>query len=269
MMGCGACPCANRSLGWFETGLYGPRSVRRRRFLLGQAATGAVSPQQFCSSQCSNSQFMTFLQQAISSRLLPANPIVGGAGTGSGGCPSNSSATGAAAAAKFTQIGASAAGTALTVVGALSKAGAIALPSAAIPIAGAAIAAVSLILGQIFANHAKAEQLQSSVLCENVPAANAALQGIDQLTATGALSASDTLTAYAQLAQQFNSAMRSDPSYKTGDALWGYNQALQAVIAQRTLDLQASGATTGVAASLGVPPLLLWGGGVAALWFLL
>lgn len=228
-----------------------------------------MSPQQYCSSQCNNATFVAFLQQAISARSLPDNPIVGGAGTGSAGCPTTPSSSGAATEAKITALAGAAAGVGLKVTSAIASTGAIALPSLAIPVAGVAIAVLTTLLGTIFAHHAAAEAAQSNVLCTNVPAANGALSGISQLISSGALSADDAVSAYQSLASEFDSAMRSDPSFKTGDAMWGYDQAMQAVCAQCILDLQASGATTGVAASLGVPPLLLWGAGVAALWFLL
>jgi hypothetical protein len=240
---------------------------------LGAAAAATSPASQFCGSSCNNAKFMTFLNSAISSRYLPANPIVGGAGTGSGGCPSSSSATGAATAAKFSKIGAAMGGVAVGVLHAAAVTG----PAAPVV---AAVAAVLAIIGGIFAHHAQAEAMQSNVLCENVPAANAALQGIDQMLANGTLSASDAATAYQQLAAQFNSAMRSDPSYKKGDALDGYNLALQAVIAARIADLQTglltggapapfAGTAGAVTGALGLPPAALLLGAIAAAWFLL
>ncbi len=152
--------------------------------------------------------------------------------------------------------------------GVAGAAAGIAPIAAALPLLGPAAliaAPILLIVGTIFANHAKAVALQSSVLCENVPAANNALAAIDAGLANGTISASQASTAYNTMLASFQSAMKSDPSYKTGDALWGFNQGMQALIAQRQLDLQsgASGAG-GIASSLSAVPTWLWfvGGGI-------
>lgn len=180
---------------------------------------------------------MQELQTCIQTRLLfwPPNPK----NATCQGAPASS------AASKITQIGALAAGGAASVA-------AIPAVAAALPLLGPAAlvaAPVLAILGTIFANHAKAVQLQTNVLCENVPAANAALQQIDAGLTSGAVTPAQASSAYSQILSNFQAAMKSDPSYKTGDALWGYNQELQAVIAQRTLDLQSSGSvTTGASA---------------------
>ena len=205
------------------------------------AAAPLINPAQYCASSCKNAKFMAFLQQAISTRYLPANPIVGGAGTGSGGCPA-SSPTGQSAIAKFAGVGASLASVGVTAaagIQATTEGVSIAATTAgaAIPFVGIGVAIVGLI-ATIFAHHAQAEKIQSNVLCENVPAANAALAAIDAALANGSMTPAQAKQAYAALGPQFNSAMRSDPSYKSGDALDGYNIAFSAVLAQRNLDLQ-------------------------------
>jgi hypothetical protein len=214
---------------------------------LGQSAP-LLSPQQFCGSKC-NAAFVNELQNALQNRLLQWPPL-----------PANANCTGAPAssgAAKITQTASIGAGTVAATTQALVSSGLIAASgvTTAIPIVGAIVAPVLLILGTIFADHAKAVQLQTNVLCENVPAANAALQQIDAGLAAGTITPAQALAAYAQIQSSFTAAMKSDPSYKTGDALWGYNQELQAVIAQRTADLQSeypSAAGAGIASS-GLP----------------
>jgi len=195
-------------------------------------------------------------------------------GCGSGGCPAGpggSSSTGLA----VTKIAGVGVGAAAGVTGALVSSGLIASSAltAAIPVVGAIVAPILAIIGTIFANHQKAIGLQSSVLCENVPAANAALQQIDAGLSNGTITPAQALKAYPTLLSGFTAAMKSDPSYKTGDAMWGYVQALQAVLAQRALDLQGAGATgaAGGVASLasGVPTWALVGGGLVLAYFFL
>lgn len=220
---------------------------RRRRRGLGQVPGELVSPQQFCGSKC-NAAFVNELTNAIQNRLLQWPPLPANAK-----CSSQTSST----AQKVTAIGAAGIGAAVPVTAALVSSSVIAgsALTAAIPIVGAIAAPILLVLGTIFANHAKAVQLQSNVLCENVPAANAALQQIDAGLAAGTITPTQAMSAYQQMLASFQAAMKSDPSYKTGDALWGYNQELQAVIAQRTLDLQNStgGALTAASSSTGLP----------------
>lgn len=232
-------------------------SARRRRRGLGQVPGELVSPQQFCGSNC-NTAFVNELTNAIQNRLLQWPPLPANAK-----CSSQTSST----AVKVTSYASAAAGATASVA-------AIPAVATALPLLGpAAIVAapILLVLGTIFANHAKAVQLQSNVLCENVPAANAALQQIDAGLAAGTITPSQAVSGYQQMLASFQAAMKSDPSYKTGDALWGYNQELQAVIAQRTLDLQNStgGAITAASSSTGLPswaPLLALG---ALAYFLL
>jgi hypothetical protein len=256
-----------------QTGPYPMRRMIRRRFGLGQAAT-TITAQQYCSSNCKSSVFIGFLQDAISSRFLPMPTQQTASTTCSGTGVSTTSA-------KATKVGSAVASTGATVTGALATAGAI---SSAIPIVGT-IAAVTLgVLSGIFASHDQAEQLQSNVLCENVPAFNSMLQQIDSELAAGTATPEQASSAYANLLAQFQAALKTDPSYKTGDALWGYNQGAQAVVAARNQDLTngvltsgqaapwASSATAGgavaVASAAGIPPAMLWIG-AAVLAYLL
>jgi hypothetical protein len=238
---------------------------RRRRGLGGLGVSSTlVSPQSYCASSCKNTQFIQAMQESISQRLLLWPPLPGQANCTS--APSSSTAQ------KVTAIAGTGVGATVGVTSALTAGSIIgaSAATAAIPIVGAIVAPILAIVGTIFANHAKAVQLQSNVLCENVPAANAALQQIDAGLSSGTITAAQASTAYSQMQTAFTAAMKSDPSYKTGDALWGYNQILQAVLAQRMLDLQADGSSSGTSllSSSGISPLYLLGG-AALLWLLL
>jgi hypothetical protein len=218
-----------------------------------------ISPTSYCSSQCSNTVFMTFLQQAISSRYLPS-PTPQNASTT---CQQTGSSSTALNVTKYASAAAGAAG----------SVAAIPAVAAALPLLGPAAliaAPILAIVGTIFANHAKAVALQSNVLCENVPAANAAFQQIDAGLANGAISPAQASVAYQTMQSSFAAAMRSDPSFKTGDALWGFNQAMQAVIAQRMLDLQAlPGGAGASSASIAGVPWYVWAIGAGAVFFLM
>jgi hypothetical protein len=255
-----------------QTGSYAARRMTGRRMRLGQAAT-TITAQQYCSSNCKSSAFISFLQDAISSRFLPSPTEQNASTTCSGGEVSTTSA-------KATKVSSAVASTGATVTGALATAGAI---SAAIPIVGT-IAAVALgVLSGIFASHDQAEQLQSNVLCENVPAFNAMLEQIDSELSSGTATPEQAASAYQNLLSQFQAALKSDPSYKTGDALWGFNQGAQAVIAARNQDLtngvltsgqaaswsgsSTAGAAVAAASAAGIPPAMLWiGAAVLAYW---
>lgn len=238
---------------------------RRRRYgLRGLGDSSALlSPQAYCASQCNNKLFLQALTTSMQNRLLVWPPLPGQASCS--GMPSSSTAQ------KVTAIGAGAVSAAVPITGALVSTGVIAggALTAAIPVVGAIVAPIMLVLGTIFANHQRAVQLQSNVLCENVPAANAALQQIDAGIAAGTITPAQALSGYQQMLSSFQAAMKSDPSYKTGDALWGYNQILQGVIAQRTADLQGSAGASSILGTSGLPSWLPWAAGAAALYFLL
>jgi hypothetical protein len=239
-----------------------------RRFLgstppAAPVPAGMVNASSYCGSKCSQSINMpsgttvqSTIQAAIQARALPDV-------TAQWATAKCTSAPASSTAAKVVQTGSIAAGSAVGVTGALVSSGIIAssAATAAIPIVGAIVAPIMLILGTIFSNHAKAVALQSSVECENVPAANAALQQIQSGVASGTITPQQAASAYAQLSASFSSAMKSDPSYKTGDALWLYDMCMQAVCAQCTLDLQNAPGGSGISVGgLSLSPAVLIGG---------
>jgi hypothetical protein len=249
----------------------------RRRFL-GQnepvttVPAGQVSAANYCGSKCyqtinmpSGTNVQSTIQQAIATgQLAPVTVSWASTSNCSGAPPSQT-------AAKVVQTGSIAAGTVSGVTASLATAGiAVGAATAAIPIVGAIVAPIMLILGTIFANHAKAVALQSSVLCENVPAANAALQQIQSGVVSGTISPSQAASAYAQLQAGFTAALKSDPSYKTGDALWLYDMCMQGICAQATLELQSLPASGDSVSSLlttstgTVSPVVLIGLGILA-----
>jgi len=76
------------------------------------------------------------------------------------------------------------------------------------PIAAAALVVVSVaadIFGAIFAHHAAAVQKEQSTLCAAVPAANQALQVIDEGVSSGQITPQDGISAMQQLPGQFQS----------------------------------------------------------------
>lgn len=227
---------------------------RRRRRLAGLGAAASASApalvQQYCTGNCGSAAFISFLEQALSSGQLPAvTPATGG---NCAGVPASS------AAAKVTQIASGAAG-----VGVAAAAATGAIAGSVVPLVGTAIGAVAGILVGVFTHHAQAVQMQTNVLCENVPAANQAIQAF---AAEGA-----SATQWQQLAAQFQAAMQSDPSYKSGDALWGYAQAMNMLCAAYAQQASSGGAasagavgTAGSGSSLFVLAAL-----ALAAWFLL
>jgi hypothetical protein len=263
--------------------LSGPRSHSRRRSFLGattpvqasapdptSAVIATVCPAGIISkSPCGfgtdTSEVQQVFQSSVASRMLLWPPP----STKWANCTSAPSQT----AAQITKIGATGAGMTAGILTAAAVSGPLA------PIVGAVGAIVGVISG-IFAHHSQAVALQSSVLCQNVPAANAAFQGIDQQLATGTATPQQAATAYSALASQFTAALRSDPSYKKGDGLDAYNTAMQLVVLARTNDLKAglltggapapfASSAAGLATSLGLPPIALWAAAGLALWFLL
>lgn len=235
---------------------------------MGAAAAETLpTASQYCGKNCGSQIFQSFLQEAISSRLLPAPTKQNASTDCSGGQVSNASG-------KATSIASTAIATGTTVAHVLAPA------LSAIPIVGTIAALFTGVLSGIFTHHAQAVQMQSNVICENVPAANQLLQQIDAELASGTATPSQASAAYQTILAQFTAAMKSDPSYKTGDALWGYVQGMTAVVAARNADLQAGVLTDGspapwttetgaVASSLGIPPAALWiGAALFGLWLL-
>src|ERR1700683_2404244 len=233
-------------------------SGRRRLRGLGALPAATVLASSYCSGgDCSPSGgFVAFLNQASQTRSLPAPTQENASTTCAGGGTSSTALN----VTKLASAGVGVAASIAPLVGASAVLGPAALIAAPI----------LAIVGTIFANHAKAVQLQSSVLCENVPAANAALAAIDAGLANGTITPSQASTAYATMLSSFQAAMKSDPSYKTGDALWGFNQGMEALIAQRQLDLHSSGgAAPGVVGAIESIPVWVWLAGGAAAYLLL
>jgi len=260
----------------------------RRRFLLGQTSpsllslptlpTSATVPapvdataiaQAICqkNGKCpgGSNPFMNDLIGAIQSRFLFAY-------TPQKSC----TATGSSSAATGLMVASAASGAAAKVIAMVAPATGPLAPIVA------GIAAVTALIGGIVSHHAKAVATQDDLLCANVPQANQVLQAIDQGLASGSITPAQASQAYQQLASQFLAAMKTDPSYKRGDALWLYAViVLPAVIQARLQDL-ANGQITGgaegpwttaegqAAASLGTTPSVLWwiAGGIAAVWLL-
>lgn len=253
----------------YPTRLSGQRSIRasmrRRRALLGYLSSAETLPlpSQYCGKNCGSQIFLSFLQQAIATRLLPMPTKQTASTDCTGGQVSN-------AAGKASSVAASAVAAGTTIAATLAPALNV------IPIVGTIASVILGGVSAIFTHHAQAVQMQSNVLCENVPAANQLLQQIDQELQQGLASTSQASGAYDAILSQFTAAMKSDPSYKTGDALWGYVQALAAVVAARKADLQAGVMADGTpipgasaASSLGIPPAVLWGGAaLLAIWLL-
>jgi hypothetical protein len=185
------------------------------------------------------SQFTSFLDQAISSRFLPDYTSATGA---SSNCAQYSGGT-SGTIAQGLKITSAAGGAVASVAGSAIASGAAI--GSTVPLIGTIVGVIGGILSTIFAHHAAAVVAQDEVLCQAVPQTNSILQQIDQLLASGQLAPADASTAYQQVLTQFSSGVHSDPSFKTGDALYGYLLATQAVIAARVADLQAGVLTGG------------------------
>lgn len=232
-------------------------------------ANVASAVQSACTGQPCNSTFVQQLEASLQSGLLIPLSSASGANC-SGVPPSNSDA-------KITGVAGSLAQSGVSIAGALGAGATIG--TSTLPIIGTAIGLITGLLSGIFAHHSQAVAEQNDLLCQNVPAANSALQLIDSQVAAGTLTASEATSTYQQLLSEFQSAMQSDPSYKSGDALWGYWFNLQLLVNTRIANLaqmpSASPVTsavqgvvseissvTGISAAL-VPWLLLGGVGLA------
>lgn len=232
----------------------GCHCASKKRFL-GDAATDqailtSMCPGGVAKSPCGfsvdTSQVQTVFQNSISSRLLMWPPPTNTWANCSGVQAPSAGQT-------ATKVAGAAAGIGTATASAIAASLGLALN--AIPIIGT-IASVAIgVIGTIFAHHAQAVQMQSTVLCTNVPLANQYLQQIDASLAAGTITAAQAKAAYASIQAQFTSALKSDPSYKKGDALDAYNTAMQLVINARTADLAtmaaaAPGASGGIIGSI-------------------
>jgi len=181
------------------------------------------------------STYGAFVWQAIQARLLPA-PSQANASTDCTGVQTTPGIlTGG-------RIASAAGGTAA------SLAAIPALAATPIPIVGIFVALGGIIASLFGAHHAQAVAAQASAICSAVPSANSLLQQIDQALASGQLTKSQAAQLYTQLGTQFSTAMKSGTSYKHGDALWGFDQGLQAVLYARNADLNSGVLTSGAAA---------------------
>lgn len=228
------------------------------------SAPGAVNPTAILAQICPSgvgkgscpspnaANYTSFLEAAISSRFLPAYTTATGASNANAcaGVSTNSETN-------ALSIGKTAASTGLTIAGtSLSIAGAA---TAAIPIVGAIVGAITSVISIIVGHHSAAVKEQDQLLCQAVPATNSVLQQIDAALASGSLTPAQAEAQYSSFLSQFTSEMKSDPSYKQGDAMNGYLIAFQCVIAARNQDLQngvltggAPGPWTQTAASSGI-----------------
>lgn len=189
----------------------------------------------------SRQSFYDFLQSGISARMLPA-PTQQNASTN---CQSASGAPGTTATVSRDV----AAGAGIVTSGAVA-AGAAA--GSVVPIIGTAIGAFAGLISSLFgAAHAKAVQEQAQAICQGWTVANQLYQEIDSLLASGRITPSQASSAYAQIQSQFTSIMKTNTSYKTGDALWGFDLCNQAIVAARQADLRAGVLTGGQPAPWG------------------
>ena len=206
------------------------------------SSTTAVDPAAITTSLCAGSKgcnptFIQTCQAAIAARFLPAYTTATGASNANAcaGVSTNSETKGLS-------IGSSVAGSALSTTGAaLSIAG---LATTAIPIVGAIIGAITSVVSIIVGHHSAAVKEQDTLLCQLVPATNALFQQIDAALASGQLTPAQAEAQYSSFLSQFMAELKTDSSYKTGDALWGYGLMVQGIITARNQDLQ-NGVLTG------------------------
>jgi hypothetical protein len=211
------------------------------------AIIASICPSGVGKSPCttvSTAQFKAFLQSAIDARMLPAYTTATGASSASacsGYSNTGSSLITGANVAKASTGAATNITSSLVSSGVIDATGALAT---AIPVVGTIVGLITSVIGIFGAHHAAAVKDQDAVLCQGVPAVNNVLATIDQGLASGSLATSDASSQYSSLLTQFTAAVKADPSFKMGDALYGYMLALQAVIAARIQDLQ-NGVLTG------------------------
>lgn len=183
--------------------------------------------------------YTSFLQQAASSRFLPAYTTATGASSANvcaGATTATSGQVDLSVAKSATSIGLTATSGILTAIGA---------STAAIPIVGQIASLVTGVISMIVGHHATAVKEQDQLLCQVVPATNNVLSQIDAALAAGSLTPAQAESQYSSFLSQFASEVQSDPSYKAGDALNGYLVAMQVVIAARNQDLQDGLLTSG------------------------
>jgi hypothetical protein len=272
--------------GQFLSGLRGQRrrSLRRhRRGLLGQLVSGTIDPSiqpQFFpvvtnTPGYKQGDLQNFLL-AVNSRYIP-QPFI----TAINGCSPSAqplaNVPGAGVATGTTSAGAAA-----------LKIAASTGPAAPFVAAAGAILEV---IGSIFGAKARLEQTEDEVLCQQLNNFNQSLSVIDSGLEGGTLTSSGATQAYAYLIAQYNSAVQSagiighdDPTNPSGgcDASCVFQRMINAILAQRNLDLQtnpppadtasATGTTASITSAVSTPiagvPLWAWLAGGAAAWLL-
>ena len=169
--------------------------------------------------------------------------------------------------------------------GGLTATAAIAAGAAAgsvVPVVGTIVGAIAGIIGALFSgHHAKAVAGEQADICSVIPSANQALAQIDAGLASGQVTPAQASSLYSQLQSQFTAGLKRNTTYKTGDALWAFNLAMQAVLQARARDLQAGVGTGGnplpsgtapaagtISATLTANPLLWLALGAAAIFLL-
>ena len=207
-----------------------------------------------------------FWTQAVQSRYLPdpSSSVAEGIFDASFSCSQGYSAAGSSAAA------AGRAG-ALTQTGTKTAAGILSASPAAGPLAPivAGIGAIVGLVTGIFAkHHAAAVAGEAADICGAVPQVNAVLQQIDAGLSAGTITPAQAQAMYAQLQAPFTQALHQNTTFKTGDTLWAYSQALVGVIEARNQDLASGVSSAGTGAAIGGIPAWVWIAGAAALLFL-
>jgi hypothetical protein len=221
---------ANRGLGAVAAPAQPQLTVQQLLTQIGQGSqiskycSASSLSAKYCPGGCPTNQYALccYWQASIAQRQLcwpPPSAWVQGA---------------SASVSKVANLGAMAVGTA----GGLSTLGLIG-GTAVLGPAALAAAPIAAIVGIFSANHAKAQAAQANAIAATVPAANAALQALDQALASGQITPAQASQALSQLQSQVSSAMKSGTSYKNGDALWCVDIAMQLVVAARNADLKA------------------------------
>ena len=151
----------------------------------------------------------------------------------------------------------------------------------------AAAGGILEVIGSIFGAKARLEQTEDEVLCQQLNNFNQALQQIDAALEGGTLTSSGATQAYAYLIATYNSAVQSagilrTPSATSCDAACVFQRMINAIVAQRNLDLKTNPPPADTAAANPVSsllpasvatafagvPLWAWLAGGAAAWFL-
>lgn len=153
--------------------------------------------------------------------------------------------------------------------------------------AGAALSVLGDIFGIFGGHHAAAVAKEQGELCAYIPAANSALQAVDQGIASGALTSVTASQALDNIQNAFQTGVSNIMKMSSGacNAACVYYRMLQGIVAQRKINLKnnpppadqgpvnasiasVQNLVNTEATSLGVSPYLLYGAGALALFFL-